>query len=215
MNIIAVNGSARKNWNTHILLNKALEGAKSAGAQTELINLYDLTYKGCTGCLACKVKGSKSLGHCALNDDLKPVLDRIDKCDGIILGSPIYLGDVTAMMRAFWERLIFQHLNYDDYSKPFISGTKKTAFIYTMNVSEAMLDKIGYTDKFQSYEMTLKSYFGNSVHMVSTETLQVTDYNKYHMASWNESDRKRRREEVFPDDCQKAYELGKSIASTK
>ncbi len=213
MKIVAVNGSARKNWNTHILLNKALEGAKSAGAETELINLYDLAYKGCTGCLSCKVKGGKSLGHCIVNDDLKPVLDEIDKSDGFILGSPIYLGDITAMMRAFWERLIFQYLNYDDYAKPFLSGTKKTAFIYTMNAPEYIFDKIGYTDRFQSYEMMLKMYFGNSAHMVSTETLQVTDYSKYHMANFNEADRKKRREEVFPKDCEKAYELGKSIAN--
>ncbi len=45
MKIIAVNGSPRKSWNTHILLNKALEGAQSVGADTELINLYDLDYK--------------------------------------------------------------------------------------------------------------------------------------------------------------------------
>ena len=125
MKVIAINGSARKDWNTHILLEKALEGAKSRGAETELVNLYDLDYKGCRGCLACKVKNSKGLGHCAVNDELKSVLDRIDTCDGLILGSPIYLGDVTAMMRAFWERLIFQYLNYDDYSKPFLMEARK------------------------------------------------------------------------------------------
>lgn len=213
MKIIAVNGSPRKNWNTHTLLSKALDGANAVGAQTELINLYDLDYTGCISCFACKVKNGKSLGHCAVNDSLRPVLDAIDNCDGFILGSPIYFGDVTAMMRAFWERLIFQHLNYDDYSKPFISGTKKTGFIYTMNAPESMFDKIGYTDRFKSYETTLKAYFGDAVHMVSAETLQVTDYGKYHMESFDERDRKKRREEFFPQDCEKAYELGKLIAS--
>lgn len=116
------------------------------------------------------------------------------------------------MMRAFWERLIFQHLNYDDYTKPFITEKKKTAFIYTMNAPESMFDEIGYTDKFQSYDMTLKMYFGNAVHMVSTETLQASDYSKYHLAGFNEAERKERREKVFPIDCQKAFELGKSIA---
>lgn len=213
MKIIAVNGSPRKNWNTDILLRKALEGAEAAGAQTEIVNLYDLDYKGCTGCLACKVKNGKSLGHCAVNDGLKPVLEAIDTCGGLILGSPIYMGDVTAMMRAFWERLIFQYLSYDDYSKPLFNGKIKTAVIYTMNSPESLFEKIGYADKFTSYERVLKMYFGNSVHMVSTETLQVTDYSKYHMAAFNEADRKKRREEIFPIDCQKAYELGKSIAT--
>ncbi len=213
MKVIAVNGSPRKTWNTHTLLSKALAGAADAGAQTELINLYDLNYKGCISCFACKVKNGKSLGRCAANDDLKPVLDAIHTCDGLILGSPVYFSDVSAMMRAFWERLIFQYLSYDDYSKSFFNGTKKTAFIYTMNVSESMLEKIGYDNRFEMYEMTLKMYFGNSVRMVSTETLQVTDYSKYHMASFNEDQRKKRREEIFPQDCNKAYELGKSIAT--
>ncbi len=213
MHVIAVNGSARKHWNTHILLSKALEGAESAGAQTELVNLYDIDYKGCRGCLTCKVKNSSGIGHCQINDGLKPVLDRIDACDGLILGSPIYLGDITAMMRAFWERLIFQYLSYDDYSKPFINGTKKTAFIYTSNAPEAAFANIGYNNMLQTYETTLRMYFGDSSHLLSTETLQVDDYSKYHMASFNEADRRKRREEVFPVDCEKAYELGKRIAA--
>ncbi len=213
MKIIAVNGSARKNWNTHILLTKALEGAESAGAQTELVNLYDLDYKGCIGCLGCKVKGSNTLGRCAVKDGLSPVLDKIDESDGFILGSPIYFGDVTAMMRAFWERLMFQHLNYDDYTKPFISGTKNTALIYTMNVPEAMLEQVGLTAKFQSNEMMMKAYFGHSAYMTCTETLQANDYGKYHLAGFDEAQRKERREKVFPEDCRKAYELGKSLAN--
>lgn len=211
--IIAINGSARKNWNTHMLLSKALEGAKKLGAETELVNLYDLNYTGCVGCLACKVKHGQGLGHCVVNDELKPILDRIDKCDGLILGSPIYLGDITGMMRAFWERLIFQYLNYDDYSKPFFKGTKKTAFIYTTNAAEFKFDKLGYTDLFQSYEDMLKQYFGSSIHMVVTQTLQITDYEKYHMALFNEQDRIKRRKEIFPIECRKAHELGEFIAA--
>ena len=206
--IIAINGSPRKNWNTHTLLNKALEGAEAAGAETELVNLYDLNYTGCISCLACKVKNGKSLGHCIVNDGLKPILEKIHTCDGLILGSPIYFGDITAMLRAFWERLIFQHLNYDDYSKPFITGKPKTAFIYTMNAPEEF-----YHELTQKYSSTLGSYFEYTGTLLSSETLQTDDYSKYHMASFNESERKKRREEVFPIDCQKAYDLGYMVAA--
>jgi len=65
MKIIGINGSPRKAWNTAILLNKAMEGAASKGAETELIQLYDLNYKGCTSCFACKIKNGKSYGKCA------------------------------------------------------------------------------------------------------------------------------------------------------
>ena len=64
MNIMAFNGSPRKDWNTANLLNKALEGAASKGATTELIHLYDLNYKGCISCFACKTKNGKSYGRC-------------------------------------------------------------------------------------------------------------------------------------------------------
>lgn len=209
MKIVAINGSPRKNWNTHILLNKALEGAEAASALTKIFNLYDLDYKGCISCLACKVKNGKSLGRCAVNDNLKPVLDAIDTCDGFILGSPIYLGGVTAMMRAFLERLIFQYISYDDYTKSYFNGSIRTAFIYTMNLSESMLTQIGYDEMFKSYETMLNRHFSYAGTLLSTETLQVNDYSKFHMAQFNEMDRKKRREEIFPDDCQKAYDLGK------
>jgi len=214
MKVVAINGSPRKNWNTHILLNKVLEGAENASAQTELINLYDLEYKGCIGCLACKVKNGKSLGRCAVNDGLKPVLDVIDTCDGLILGSPIYLGGVTAMIRAFLERLIFQYISYDDHLKSYFNGSMRTAFIYTMNVSESMLTQFGYNEIFKSYETMLNRHFSYTGTLLSTETLQVKDYSKFHMAQFNEMDRKKRREETFPDDCQKAYDLGKSLCRT-
>ncbi|MCL2063580.1 MAG: flavodoxin family protein, partial [Candidatus Cloacimonetes bacterium] len=65
MKIIAVNGSPRKNWNTHILLEKCLEGAKETGAEAELVNLYDIQFKGCTSCFICKLKGN-SVSKCAM-----------------------------------------------------------------------------------------------------------------------------------------------------
>ncbi len=54
-----INGSPRRNGNTAKLLNRAMEGAKDAGAEVEMVNLYDrdLVYKGCMSCFACKVKG--------------------------------------------------------------------------------------------------------------------------------------------------------------
>ena len=94
MKVIAINGSARKGWNTHTLLQKALDGAASKGAQTEMVNLYDLDYKGCIGCLGCKLKGGE-IGRCLIKDGLKPIFDKIDECGAFVLGSPIYIGEVT------------------------------------------------------------------------------------------------------------------------
>jgi len=85
MNVLAINGSPRKQWNTATLLNKALEGASSQGAETELIHLYDLNFKGCTSCFACKLKNGESYGQCGYKDDLSPVLNRIENIDALIL----------------------------------------------------------------------------------------------------------------------------------
>src|SRR5208337_3352580 len=105
MKVIGFNGSPRKKWNTASLLQKALEGAASKGAKTELIHLYDLDYKGCISCFACKTKDGKSYGTCAVKDDLTPIFKKVEKADAIILGSPIYFGRVTGEMASFYERL--------------------------------------------------------------------------------------------------------------
>jgi len=113
MKIIAINGSPRKNANTATLLKNALEGAAKQGAQTELIHLYDLNYQGCVSCFACKLKNGKSYGKCAHKDELKPLLEKLRDADAIVLGSPIYFGNITGMMRSFIERLAFQYTVYD------------------------------------------------------------------------------------------------------
>ena len=107
MRLLAINGSAGKTGNTAILLNKSLEGAAAAGAETELVNLYDLDFKGCTSCFACKRLGGNSYGKCAMRDDLTPLLESIPRSDALILGSPIYFGNVTGEMRSFLERMLF------------------------------------------------------------------------------------------------------------
>ena len=71
MKIMAFNGSPRKkNWNTVTLLEHALQGAASVGAETELVQLYDLDFSGCISCFSCKKRNRKADGVCAVQDDL-------------------------------------------------------------------------------------------------------------------------------------------------
>ena len=102
MYILAINGSPRKNWNTARLLDSALQGAESCGATTELIHLHDYEFKGCYSCLACKRK-DKPTALCSYPDGLQEILEKVKQADGVILGSPIYNGTDTAVMRAFVE----------------------------------------------------------------------------------------------------------------
>ena len=129
-----INGSPRKNFNTAQLLQKAMEGAREAGAEVEMVNLYDrnLNYKGCMSCFACKVKGGKK-GVCSFPDDLKPIMERAMEADVLVCGSPVYCGYPTAGLRAFMERLIFPAVNYADFLHPVINKPKRSATIFTMN----------------------------------------------------------------------------------
>ena len=211
MKTIAVNGSPRKEWNTHILLTKCLSGAKEAGADIELINLYDIGYKGCSSCFACKQKGVVAT-KCAMKDDLEPLLIKICECDALILGSPIYFSSVTGEMRSFWERLLFPYSSYEGKPSSFPKRIN-TAFIYTMNAPAFAVPLIGYSKLFKDNQKLMKRTFGNAESLIVTSTYQFDDYSKYAMTLFSGEKRLKRRETVFVEDCKKAFELGKKLCS--
>jgi multimeric flavodoxin WrbA len=212
MKAIALNGSPRKEWNTATLLNHALQGAASRGAETELIHLYDLDYKGCTSCFACKLIGGSSYGHCAMNDELKPILRKLEEADAIIVGSPIYFGMTTGEVRSFIERLLFQYLVYDGHTT-LAPGKKATAFIYTMNVPRDRMEQIGYVETLAVAENAMKRVFGSCEALYANDTYQFADYGKYETSAFSEPDKAQHRKEVFPQDCRNAYELGVKLTS--
>ena len=210
--VIAINGSPRKKWNTAMMLEHALKGAASAGAETELVHLYDLDFKGCTSCFACKLKGGKSYGKCAMKDELTPVLERIDRADALILGSPIYIGTVTGEMHSFMERLMFPYLVYARPPASLFERKINTAFIYTMNLPEDQMKEYQYSVHIGLNETMLARTFGKPAEtLCSFETLQFEDYDKVVFNYFDPEERKERRRTVFPKDCQKAFELGKRL----
>ena len=214
MKAIAINGSPRKSWNTAGLLQKALEGAQSAGAETELIHLYDLNFKGCTSCFACKRKNSKNVGHCAMKDDLTAVLEKVQTSDVLLLGSPIYFGYITAGMRAFLERLLFANLSYNEGHCSVFQGKLASGFIYTMNVPEAALPQVNYdTIIFQPHKNLLQRFGGSSEFMIAADTYQFDDYSKYEASMFNEEHKAEVKAKQFPLDLQKAFDMGARLAS--
>ncbi len=208
MKVMAFNGSPRKKWNTATLLEKALEGAASQGAKTELIHLYDLDFKGCISCFACKTRGGKSYGKCAVKDDLTPVFRKIEKADAIILGSPIYFGDVSGEMRSFMERLLFPYLTYTDPPRTLFPKKIRAGFIYTMNTTEDQMNERGYLLLFGLHEMVLKMIFGESEYICSFDTYQFDDYSKVVADRFDPEEKAKRRKEIFPKDCDRAFEMG-------
>lgn len=208
MKVMAFNGSPRKNWNTATLLNKVLEGAASKGAETELIHLYDLNYKGCISCFACKVIGGKSYGKCPVQDDLAEIFKRVEEADALILGSPIYWGRVTGEMAAFMDRLLFQYVEYSDSHRSFFPKKINTGFIYTMNVTEEMLKTYGMDKHIELNEIAMRMAFGATESLLSFDTYQFKDYSKVVATAFDVEAKANRREEVFPIDCKKAFDMG-------
>lgn len=208
MKIMAFNGSPRKNWNTATLLGKALEGAGSCGAETELIHLYDLNYKGCISCFACKTLGGKSYGRCAVQDDLTAVFSSIEQADAIILGSPIYFGEISGEMKSFMERLLFPYSTYTDPPGSLFPKKIKTGFIYTMGLTEKMMEEMGYVPYFKRHDMILKRIYGESEYMCCYDTYQFDDYSKVLATRFDPVKKQQRRKEIFPKDCDKAFQMG-------
>ena len=212
---MAFNGSPRKKWNTATLLQKTLEGGASQGAKTELIHLYDLNYKGCISCFACKTIGGKSYGKCAVQDDLAPIFSRIEQADAILMGSPIYWGDISGEMKSFLERLMFQYTTYTNPPGSLFTNKITPGFIYTMNVTEENMKEWGYMVNFNRYEAALRRIFGKSEYMCSFDTYQFDDYSKVLATRFDPVKKKQRHEEVFPLDCQKAFDMGVRLVEGK
>ena len=143
MKALIINGKPRKNRTTIKMLDRAMEGVVEAGAETELIHLYDYNVKGCVSCFACKLKDAKTNGVYAIKNELRPIFEKAHEADVIVMGSPIYFSYPTGVLRAFMERLMFPINSYnpksDEDGKMHGSLSDKfvpTAMIYTMGCPE-------------------------------------------------------------------------------
>lgn len=213
MYVIAINGSPRNSWNTATLLKKALEGAASAGARTELVHLYGLDFKGCHSCFACKRKGRDVSGGCTVKDGLSEVLRKVQTCDVLLLGSPIYLGGITGIMKAFLERLVFANLSYDTKSRSQFNGCIQTGFIYTMGIPHDLIKTSGYQYIFDTNQSYLELLNGKSEYLISADNYQFDDYAKYAASNFDPAHKTLVREKQFPADCRNAFEMGKRLIS--
>ncbi len=103
MKIIGFIASPRKEGNTAWIVNKILEGAKEQGAETQSWYFSDLDIKPCKGCLGC-IQGDR----CVINDDMQKLYDALAQADALVLGSPIYMGQMSAQAKIFTDRLFAQ-----------------------------------------------------------------------------------------------------------
>ncbi len=97
--IIGVIGSPRTGSNTEILIKKALDSAREAGTETDVIDLGSADIEPCIACDICK-----STGECAIYDDMQDITRKLQDAEGLILGSPVYFGNVSSQMKIFMDR---------------------------------------------------------------------------------------------------------------
>ena len=211
--IFAVNGSPRKNGNTAQLLQKALEGAASVGAEVKLIQLADLDFSGCRSCFACKKLENPAPG-CVLKDDLAEILKELLQSDGIIMGSPIYFGAESGLCRNFLERLFFPMLRYTNPPSSRAEKRIDFGFIYTMNVPENLMDEYGYNAYLQSQSQTPGLIFNsrNIYTLYACDTHQFDDYSKYECTLFDAAHKAEMRKTQFVADLAKAFEMGRNLA---
>ena len=105
--ILGISGSPRKDANTDYLLDTALSAAESTGGiRTESLFLRDYEIHPCNGCLGCchKNAGSSNFPCLSFRDGMDEIFPKLKECDALILGSPVYIGAVTAQMKVFMDR---------------------------------------------------------------------------------------------------------------
>lgn len=99
MKAVGIVGSPRRGGNTEILVAHCLQAMKEEGLETELVPLAGLNIGGCTGCWWCV----ENTG-CVIEDDMQPVFEKMRDADAIIIGSPVYFGSATSLVKGLLER---------------------------------------------------------------------------------------------------------------
>ena len=205
--IVIIDGGPRKTFNTASMLKQVAEGANSVNGDVEVktVRLYDLNYKGCMSCMACKIKGKVS-NVCKYKDALTPVLQEVAEADGLVLGSPNYFGEITAQMRAFLERLCFAWLSYNDYS---MTAPKRmpVLLVETQNGTRESNNCNGYG----SMEYCIAQALGVPEKLIAYNTYQVKNYDNFELRAFSEPAKRQYREEHWEDDLQKAFEAGRRM----
>lgn len=103
--ILSINGSYRDDGITDQAVAVAVQVLRSSGADVEVIRLREQNIEFCHNCRACTQEPGTAPGKCVIDDDMRMLIDKIERADGIILAAPTNFGSVTAVFKCFMERL--------------------------------------------------------------------------------------------------------------
>jgi multimeric flavodoxin WrbA len=102
LRVLAINGSARRDGNTALLIRHVFAELEREGIATELVQLGGQAIRGCGGCNVCTKLQNR---RCSISGDpVNDIIAKMAEADGIILGSPVYFTDVTPELKALIDR---------------------------------------------------------------------------------------------------------------
>ncbi len=101
MKVVAFNGSPRKDGNTSIAIKTVFEELEAKNIQTEMVDLCKYKIQGCIACMGCAKNKNE---QCVLNDDFNPLFKKLREADGVIIGSPVYVSNMSGITKCFIER---------------------------------------------------------------------------------------------------------------
>lgn len=207
--VLAVNSDPRKHSETAQLLEASLEGAREAGAQTRMIQLYDLSFSGCIGCASCKRLGHPSYNKCILKDDLTPILQELRETDVVILGTPLMFAKINGDMQNFLERWFQPENTNEPYNASMWPRVTRTALYLTTYQSQAEMLQMGY--QFPATGL-MKRFVGDLHVKLITDTMQFPeDSNNYYAFQYDAAQRKELYHTRFQEQLQEARQLAKQL----
>jgi len=214
MKIALVNGSPRASRNTAAMLDSFKQGVLSVCPDAEIreMNLYRLRYTGCRSCFVCKLRGKTYGKSCAIRDDLHDVLADMTDADGIVLGSPIYFGEITGQLKSFVERMVFPYFTYEQGYRSIAPKRALVTMIYTMNVTEQMYRELNYDAALSNIEQFVGHTFTPPRRLCAFNTYQFDRYDRYVVECFDEAAKAEYKRTHWADDCQRAYDEGVRMA---
>lgn len=137
MKVVGFVGSPRTKGNTTTIVKEVLRGAHEAGAQTKIYNLNQLSIRGCQACYKCQTPE----GRCVQKDDMTLLYDEIYSADAIVIGTPVYMLQVTAQTKTFIDRLFALLYFKDNQPGNFRNKTrgKKAVTVYSQGQPDTSL----------------------------------------------------------------------------
>ena len=213
MELIAVNGSPRKQGNSAAMLKSWTEGAKERNPNETIrwVDLYDLSFNGCHSCFACKRKNGRSYGECPIKDDIHDLIPAVYAADAVCVACPIYFAELDAYTRCFLERAIFCKITYRKNHDSLAVKPVPITRIYAMNWPRELAEQHNYPMRWSDIEQYIANAFRSPVTRICAyNTYQFDNYDNYEMEMFSESEKRKYRKEHFQNDLATAFQAGKN-----